>query len=99
MSQIVKSGILACMPQNIKGCTDIPLIDAILIENFILSILFIHIGIGNALVECLLEWVENTKKNCPLERLRPKTQLLFQKFIMIQLMRSNYDGLSMMASR
>jgi hypothetical protein len=50
------------MPLNIRCCTDIPLIDAILIESFIQSILYILIGMGNALAECLLEWVEEHKE-------------------------------------
>jgi hypothetical protein len=41
----VASNTLTEAPQNIKGCTAEPLIDCIPIENFVLSILHIIIGI------------------------------------------------------
>jgi hypothetical protein len=47
--QQVSDGTLTEAPQNIKGCTEKPLIDAVPLENFILSILHIVIGVGNTL--------------------------------------------------
>ena len=45
-----------------------PLIDAVPIENFILSVLHILIGMGNSLVDCFLEWVEErVEKLLPVE--------------------------------
>jgi hypothetical protein len=35
-----------------------PLIDAVPIENFILSVLHIIIGIGNTLIDGFFEWIE-----------------------------------------
>jgi hypothetical protein len=45
-------------PQNLKGVTDSSLIDVDPVENFILCVLHIIVGMGNALVEAFLEWVE-----------------------------------------
>jgi hypothetical protein len=40
------------------GCTKVPLIDAVPIENYILSILHIIIGVGNSLLNVFHEWIE-----------------------------------------
>ena len=45
-------------PGNLKGCTQRPLIDSVPIENFILSVLHIIIGMGNTLIDAFLEWIE-----------------------------------------
>jgi hypothetical protein len=45
-------------PSNIMGYIKTPLIDAVSIENFILSVLHIIIGIGNTLVDAFYEWIE-----------------------------------------
>ena len=45
-------------PENLKGCTHMPLFDAVPIQNFILSILHIIIGVGNKFMFSFLEWVE-----------------------------------------
>jgi hypothetical protein len=55
-------------PQNIRGVTELSLIEAVPIENFILSVLHILIGMGNSLVDCFLEWVEErVEKLLPVE--------------------------------
>ena len=46
-------------PANLKGCTQRPLIDSVPIENFILCILHIIIGMGNTLINSFLEWVKD----------------------------------------
>ncbi len=46
-------------PQDIKGITMRPLFDAIPINNYVLSVLHIIIGIGNSLVDFLFEWIES----------------------------------------
>jgi hypothetical protein len=51
----VKNGMLESTLQNIKGCTEMPLIEAVPEEHFFLSVLHILIGTGNILVEFLLE--------------------------------------------
>jgi hypothetical protein len=43
---------------NGMGCVKRPLIDAIPIDNFILSVLHIIIGIGNTLLDDFYEWIE-----------------------------------------
>jgi hypothetical protein len=45
-------------PQNLKGITNRPLIDAIPVSHYILPILHIIIGMGNSLVDAFLEWIE-----------------------------------------
>lgn len=49
---------LAEKPDNIFGCTHKPLFDAVPVENYIISILHIIIGVGNTLVDILFDWVE-----------------------------------------
>jgi hypothetical protein len=46
------------MPENIRGCTAVPLFDAVPIENFIVPMLHLLIGVGNALLESFLDWIE-----------------------------------------
>jgi hypothetical protein len=45
-------------PCNIMGCTKVPLIDSVPIENYILSILHIIIGVGNSVLGVFYEWIE-----------------------------------------
>ncbi len=54
----VKHNNLSPTPQNLKGVTDSPLIDAVPVQNFILCVLHTIIGMGNTLVEAFLEWIE-----------------------------------------
>ena len=68
---------LAETPQNIRGCTAEPLIDCIPIENFILSILHIIIGIGNSLIECLFEWVEERIEVLPPNVVEARNRVLY----------------------
>jgi hypothetical protein len=46
------------IPCNIKGCTEKPLFDTVPISNYVIPVLHIIIGIGNALVGSIFEWVE-----------------------------------------
>ncbi len=45
-------------PSNVLGCVKRPLIDAVPIENFVLSVLHIIIGIGNSILDTLFQWIE-----------------------------------------
>ena len=45
-------------PDTIFGCTNKPLFDAVPIENYIINVLHIVIGIGNSLVDILFDWVD-----------------------------------------
>jgi len=49
---------LAEKPETIFGCMHSPLFDAVPINNYIVSVLHIIIGIGNSLVDVLFDWVE-----------------------------------------
>jgi len=42
-------------PSNVMGCVKRPLIDAVPIDNFILSVLHIIIGFGNTLLDDFYE--------------------------------------------
>jgi hypothetical protein len=46
------------IPENIKGCKDKPLFNSVPICNFVIPILHIIIRIGNALVDCIFELIE-----------------------------------------
>ncbi len=54
----VEQGLLTVSPENIRGCTEMPLFDAVPIENYVVPVLHILIGVGNALVNALFEFVE-----------------------------------------
>jgi hypothetical protein len=43
--------------ETIKGCTEPPLFNAVPVENYIVPVLHLLIGVGNNLLESLLEWV------------------------------------------
>ena len=45
-------------PSTIKGCTDAPLLDAVPIEDYIIPILHILIGMGNRLIGSIFEWIK-----------------------------------------
>jgi hypothetical protein len=45
-------------PSTVMGCVNRPLIDAVQVENFILSILHIIIGVGNSLLDVFYGWIE-----------------------------------------
>jgi len=45
-------------PSNVMGCMKRPLIDAVPIKNFTLSVLHIIIGIGNTLIDGFFKWIE-----------------------------------------
>ncbi len=45
-------------PGDIKGCTERPLFDSVPVENYILSLLHIIIGMGNTLVDSFLAWID-----------------------------------------
>jgi len=45
-------------PSTVMGCVKRPLIDLFPIENFIMSILHIIIGVGNSLLDVFYEWIE-----------------------------------------
>jgi hypothetical protein len=46
------------IPCNIKGCMEKPLFDTVPISNYVIPVLHVIIGIGNALVGSIFEWVE-----------------------------------------
>jgi hypothetical protein len=54
---VTENGMLPT-PDNLKGCTDKPLFNAVPICNFVIPVLHIIIGIGNTLVDCIFEWIE-----------------------------------------
>jgi hypothetical protein len=53
----VAVGNISNDPENIKGCTELPLFDSVAVENYIVPVLHLLIGVGNNLLESLLEWV------------------------------------------
>jgi len=75
--QQVSDGTLTEAPQNIKGCTEKPLIDAVPVENFILSILHIVIGVGNTFVDAFLEWVEERIEQLHPDEVAARNKSLF----------------------
>jgi len=62
---------LAEKPETIFGCTHSSLFDAVPINNYIVSVLHIIIGIGNSLADVLFDWVE-----WRIEKLTPARLLL-----------------------
>jgi hypothetical protein len=54
----IENNMLFPTPDNLKGCTQKPLIDAVPISNYIVPVLHLLIGIGNVLVDSIFEWVE-----------------------------------------
>jgi hypothetical protein len=56
---------LSEVPENLLICTRVPLFDLVLIENYIIPILHILIGVGNALVNAVLEFVDEWIERLP----------------------------------
>jgi hypothetical protein len=52
--QLVEDHGMPEWPQIIMGCTHSPMFDAVPVENFIISMLHIIIGIGNSLIDIFL---------------------------------------------
>jgi hypothetical protein len=62
----VRLGSLTNVPENIKGCTKIPLFDSVPVKNYIVPVLHLHIGVGNNLLDSLIEWImERVEKLTP----------------------------------
>jgi len=55
LRQNVACGNLASVPENLKGCTEEPLFDCVPVDNYIIPVLHLLIGIGNNLLNSLLE--------------------------------------------
>jgi hypothetical protein len=53
----VAAGNISNDSENIKGCTELPLFDSVPGKNYIVPVLHLLIGVGNNLLESLLEWV------------------------------------------
>jgi hypothetical protein len=45
-------------PESLRGCTKVPLFDSVPIENYIVPVLHILIGVGNSLVNAVFEFVD-----------------------------------------
>jgi hypothetical protein len=45
-------------PSTVKGCTEKPLLDAVPIEDYVIPILHILIGMGNRLIASVFEWIK-----------------------------------------
>ncbi len=56
--QLVDGHGMLAQPQNIMSCTHSPLLDAVPVENFRISMLHMIIGIGNSLIDIFFEWIE-----------------------------------------
>jgi hypothetical protein len=65
------------MPENIKGCTAIPLFDAVPIENFIVPVLHLLIGVGNALLESFLDGIEERVETITPPEIVMKNEVIF----------------------
>jgi hypothetical protein len=73
----VKCGSLSKnQPHDIKGITMRPLFDAIPINNYVLSVLHIIIGIGNSLVDFLFEWIESRVENLTNDEVAARNSVL-----------------------
>jgi len=57
LRQNVACGNLASVTENLKGCMEEPLFDSVPVDNYIIPVLHLLIGIGNNLLNSLLEWV------------------------------------------
>ncbi len=52
-------------PENLRGCTKVPLFDSVPIKNYIVPVLHILIGVGNALVNAVFEFVDEQIERLP----------------------------------
>jgi len=54
-----------------------PLIDAVAVESFILSVLHILIGMGNVLIESYLEWIEERVEKLTLAEVEARNRIIY----------------------
>jgi hypothetical protein len=86
----VDTGVLSNIPQNIKGCTEMPLLDSVPVSHYIVSVLHIIIGMGNILVEVLLEWIEDRVEKLSDEECEARNAaILFQ--VQYNIAKEQYD--------
>jgi hypothetical protein len=52
-------------PEYLRGCTKVPLFDSVPIENYIVPVLHILIGVGNSLVNAVFEFVDERIERLP----------------------------------
>jgi hypothetical protein len=86
---VTENGMPA-IPENGKGCTDKPLFNAIPICNFVIPILHIIIGIGNSLVDCIFEWIEERIEKLTPDQIQAWNSFLFAK-VQYDRLKENYD--------
>lgn len=88
----VENGNLAETLANLKGCAMRPLIDAVAVENFILSILHILIGMGAVLIESFLEWIEERVEKLTLAEVEAQNRELFKRLFSLNKQRRSWRG-------
>jgi hypothetical protein len=64
-------------PQDVRGVTMRPLFDAIPINNYVLSVLHIIIGIGNSLVDFMFEWIESRVEQLTNDEVAARNSVLY----------------------
>ena len=86
---VTENGMLPT-PDNLKGCTDKPLFNAVPICNFVIPVLHIIIGIENIFVDCIFEWIEeHIEKLTPAET-EARNSYLFAK-VQYDRVKEHYD--------
>jgi len=86
---VTENGIPATS-ENIKGCTDKLLFNSVPICNFAIPILHIIIGIGNSLVDCIFEWIEEHIKKLTPDQIQAWNSFLFAK-VQYDRLKEDYD--------
>jgi hypothetical protein len=64
------------IPEHIKGCTKKPLFDSIPIEKYVVPVLHILIGVGNALVNSVFEFVDERIERLPEELIISRNNMI-----------------------
>ena len=86
---VTENGMLPT-PDNLKGCTDKPLFNAVPICNFVIPVLHIIIGIGNTLVDCIFEWIEERIEKLTPAEIEVRNSFLFAK-VQYDRVKEHYD--------
>ncbi len=64
-------------PSDVKGVTKRPLFDAVQIQNYIVSVLHIIIGICNTMTDGIIEWLESRVEKLQKAEIEARKRIIY----------------------
>ncbi len=84
-------------PSDIKGVTKRPLFDAVPIQNYIVSVLHIIIGMGDTMTDGIIEWLESRVEKLQKAEIEARNKIINATIQLEEDKKNLRRGLKMMA--